>query len=42
MSVAEGLSQEDADWLQANIIDVPVPVGGKWWIEEGQDEIDLA
>ena len=42
MTVAEGLSQEDADWLQANIIDVPVPVGGKWWIEDGLDEIDVA
>ena len=42
MTVEEGVSQEDADWLQANIIDVPVPVGGKWWIEEGQGEIDLA
>ena len=42
MTVSEGLSQEDAAWLQANIIDVPVPVGGKWWIEEGFDEIDVA
>ena len=42
MSVEEGVSQEEADWLQANIIDVPVPVGGKWWIDMGQDEIDLA
>ena len=42
MAVGEDLSQEEADWLQANIIDVPVRVGGKWWTEEGQDEIDLA
>ena len=41
-AVGEGLSQEDADWLQANIIDVPVPVGGKWWVEEGSGEIDVA
>ena len=42
MTDEEGVSQEDAHWLQANIIDVPVAKSGKCWIKEGQEEIDLA
>ena len=39
MTEEEGLSAEDADWLQANIYDVPQPVGGKWYVDG--DELDL-
>lgn len=39
ITVEEGLSEEDADWLGANIFDVPQPVGGKWYI--GGEELDL-
>ena len=42
MTDVQGVWLEDAHGLQANIIDVPVPVGGKCWIKEGQEEIDLA
>lgn len=35
------LSAVKNKWLQANIIHVLVPVGGKWCFEGGQDEIDL-
>ena len=31
MTGAQCLWREDADWLLVNIIEVPVPVGGKWW-----------
>ena len=42
MTVEEGLSPEDADWLSANIIDVPAPVSGKWWVSDEEMDLDCA
>lgn len=39
MSEEEGLDPEDADWLQQNVVDVGVPVSGRWWIEP--DELGI-
>ena len=42
MTEEEGLKAEDADWLSANLIDIPVPVGGKWWVDDLEEGLDLA
>ena len=42
MTEEEGLSEEDADWLGANIIEVPQPVGGKWYVEGQELDLDCA
>ena len=39
---AQGLSEEDAQWLEANVIEVPVPVSGRWWIAEEEDGLEDA
>ena len=38
----EGLSPEDADWLEANVIEVPEPFGHKWWVADMEDGLDEA
>jgi hypothetical protein len=42
MSQAEGLSADDEDWLQANVVDVPAPVAGKWWVDDLEWGLDEA
>ena len=38
----DGFSAEDSDWIQANVIAVPVPLSGRWWIEEDEVGLDVA
>ena len=41
MRQREGLSDTDATWLQQNVIDVDVPLSGRWWIEADEAGIHL-
>ena len=42
MTVAEGIAPEEADWLAANLIDVPAPVSAEWWFCGAEDALECA
>ena len=42
LTQSEGLSPEDYDWIRANVVAVPVPVSGRWYVPEDEEGIEDA
>ena len=41
MTVSEGVSKEDADWLCSNIIDVTLPEGQRWYFDKATSSLSV-